>query len=929
MSSLALRLAPLTLLLVSCAPWLEVPCPDGSDVGDDGLCVCDSDRHGTLTWDDDLEEYDGACRTGLDEAVRTGDPSTLPGDGDLLEAILDVLDGALTESAALLDSLHGDGPIFYSPGPYSHFINSTRPEDTFPLLQGSEAGFSLAAVGERGDARYAGFGSNPLVTFSAGNAADFRPTYDRLVAWLLTGDADGALPSGASIGVGAIGWEQGNVLGWLGAEYPDWTVQECAAAACLAGQDLLVLGAAPDADAGLFGGATAAALEAGTPVLFVQTEGWSDTPAGVAILAELGMTYGGYGGNYWDEDYAHWDSVDDMLAVGGVLGSLESLMSHFRASDFDFDWSQCTDYVGQVSCGAVPGLREEFLNGAEALKGTLAHLDTTGEDLFAASGRRLTKLCVLLADRYRSRIAYPMSKSDPDIVPFLEAYYADHVVHYRRALNPAQDDLGSFSLPVTSEDVDFEDVGVGIEVSQHGGFTAIGYSAVPGEALTIRLDDAAGLTVGLHLNTQRTGSTREFGEGQYDRPKFLRSPTFPLEEGAEITVISPYGGTLQLWAAGSDAGGVVQLSLSRVAAHPVLREGVTPADWLADLETTALPFAEIETPYVQVHSKTSMMLEAVDGYPGGIDGFLGDVQTYMVQDTYELAGFVGKGLQTVGAVLDVCDELGWDCGDSTVHGRPAVQHINVDAYAHCGGGCSGNPYDQTWVLGPLGWGETHEIGHNLQRGRLSIYGGQSSEVSNQIFPLHKHWSWRADTGESLSADRVDYRGLFDLFQAAHGAADPFAEAYDAIWADEAYAANNGLRMGLWMQVRHLAASRGRLDTGWDLFTLSYLHERLFGRAAGDEARWATEAVALGFSEYAAAPDPDGNDFLLLSWSFLLETDLRPIFDLWGISFSAAASAQVDAYGVDEAVLQFWASDDVNGDPHPEPVPIDGTSAWPL
>jgi len=49
---------------------------------------------------------------------------------------------------------------------------------------------------------------------------------------------------------------------------------------------------------------------------------------------------------------------------------------------------------------------------------------------------------------------------------------------------------------------------------------------------------------------------------------------------------------------------------------------------------------------------------------------------------------------------------------TSVHGRPKVQHINVDKYAHCGGGCAGNPYDQTWDLGPLKWGETHEIGQH-------------------------------------------------------------------------------------------------------------------------------------------------------------------------------------------------------------------------
>ncbi|MCP4868095.1 MAG: hypothetical protein GY898_05200 [Proteobacteria bacterium] len=90
-----------------------------------------------------------------------------------------------------------------------------------------------------------------------------------------------------------------------------------------------------------------------------------------------------------------------------------------------------------------------------------------------------------------------------------------------------------------------------------------------------------------------------------------------------------------------------------------------------------------------------------------------------------------------------------------------------------------------------------------------------------------------------------------------------------------------------------------------------------------------ERSGLGFGEYASAPDIDGNDFLLISWSFLTETDLRPMFELWGVSFTASASAQVEAHGFAPFPLQIWVSDDVNGDPYPEPVPIDGVSPWPL
>ncbi|MEE2827800.1 MAG: ImpA family metalloprotease, partial [Myxococcota bacterium] len=351
--------------------------------------------------------------------------------------------------------------------------------------------------------------------------------------------------------------------------------------------------------------------------------------------------------------------------------------------------------------------------------------------------------------------------------------------------------------------------------------------------------------------------------------------------------------------------------------------------YLETLGGSPFAFTEITNPYVQIHSKSAMMLSAIDSYGGDLEAFFEDLNHYMVRDTYNLAGFIGKQLAQVPQVLETCADLDWDCLDETVHSRPAVQHINVDTYAHCGGGCSGNPYDQSWPLGPLGWGETHEIGHNLQRSRLNIYGGQSGEVSNQIFPLHKHWSWKQDTGESLSPDRVDYLGMFTLLQESYGSDDPSGAVYEAIWADTSYAANNGQRMGLWMQMRHFAASLDRWETGWDIFTLIYLHERLFSHAVADDELWAAQRSGLGFSHYPGAGNIDGNDFMLISYSFLTQTDQRPFFDLWGVDYSQAASDQVAAYGYEPAVQQMWVSTDVNGQPHPEPVPIDGISPWPL
>ena len=55
----------------------------------------------------------------------------------------------------------------------------------------------------------------------------------------------------------------------------------------------------------------------GAKILFLHTETWATSVVGTSLLANLHMTYGEYGGNYWSNDQASWATVDDMIAEGG------------------------------------------------------------------------------------------------------------------------------------------------------------------------------------------------------------------------------------------------------------------------------------------------------------------------------------------------------------------------------------------------------------------------------------------------------------------------------------------------------------------------------------------------------------------------------------------------------------------------------------
>jgi hypothetical protein len=911
----------LLMLIFSC----RQDCPPNS-YQEDG-CLCEIDYYGDITWDKQRSSWEGECISGLEMAVQTGDPSYIKDDASLLAVATEEIQETVTRTNTLLSEIYGDGEIQYNPTEWSHHIKNADIDGNFILIQGSDYGYPLASAGVQGTSRYAAFGMNIITSLENGSQAAFESQFDRILSWLLTDTITESLSTNYSIGFSSIGWEQSENIHFFSTRFD--SVEDCdstpSRSDCFESVDLIVIGAQGNPDDGeSIALEIKSAMQSGVSVLFLHTETWADSIQGAAVLQELNMGYGDYGGNYWSMDKADWEHVSDMLELGGSTGSILTVLNHFKENDYDFDWSTCSEFVGQISCNDVPNFRTEFLNGAHTIRFGLASIDKSTE-IFTEDGYRIWKLLGLLGDVYRRDIQYPMDKQDTDPMRFLRSYYADHAVLYRRDINAKQEDLGTFSLPIEKETVSIDTFDVSILASKYGGFTAIGHYVLPGETFSITRTDELDLSVSVMINTQRTGSTREFNEDQYDRPKFLQSPSIPLPSGETVTLTSPYGGTLQLMVSESETDPTISLHLEEVGTHPSLNYGDEPSTYLSNLQNTPYPFTEIRTPYVQIHAKSDMMQTAIDQYDGDIETFFEELQAYMIEDTYNLAGFQGDGLSLNNAVVDTCDTFNWDCENPTIHGRPALQHINVDTYAHCGGGCSGNPYDQSWPLEPLGWGETHEIGHNLQRGRLQIYEARSSEVSNQIFPLRKHSTYYEDTGISLSGDRVSYEAVFDTLQASVQQQSPFDFVYENIWAADGIYDNNSERMVFYMQVVHCNSDLEFLETGWDIYTLMYLHERLFTHALND---WEAQRTIIGFDLYTEAPwDISGNDFMLISMSLISQRDQRSFFDMWGIEYSDMARDQVASYLFDEAGLFFYPNSNANAIPTSNPILIDGISPW--
>lgn len=914
------------------------PCPVNSE-GEAPVCGCSDGFLGTITWSDQDEAYSGECITALEMAIRTGDVRYLEEINTALAAATDALSTSKQASQETLRAIYGSGPVDYVPTEWSQFILTGNLTSNFGLVPGSLKGRPLALAGSNEVSRYAAYGSNPFKVVT-----DQSPSYasalKRLLVWLVTGDASAIAPAQTTLALVMLGGEESSVANWLDAqpESVNWSVVRCTHAAelsgCAGAADILVIGDSfANEEIDVVSGFVEQAMEGGQAILYSHTRSWEDTPQGRAILAYLDMGFGEYGGNYFVEDLAAWSNVDEMLEAGGLSGDIERILNHLGQNDYSFDWSGCTEWVGQTSCDDVTGMRREFLNGAQMIKNYFKSLDEIGESVFAQGAERFWKIVALVGDWYRLGIEYPMDKVQTQDHTFLAAYFSDHAVAYNRNVNPAQTDLGTFSKVLTAGDVIVDTYNVNVPVSRDGGYTALGLYALPGVTFTVERTDTSALHAAVKINTQRTGSTREFDPNQYTRPKFLQSPPVDVVSGSVLTLTSPYGGTLQVVTPATQQDETIELKVTQVTKHAVLENALEYSSYYEALSSSAVDFTEIKTPYIQIHSRTDMMLESInqDPYNGNLELFFYELEHYMIQDTYNLAGFVGDRLEHNEAITAFCSDYGWDCTSPTIHASPAIQHINIDTYAHCGGGCSGNPYDQSWVLGPLGWGETHEIGHNLQRSRMNIYGGRTSEVSNQIFPLHKGFQYKLDTATAVDTNSVGYRQAFDWMQEAQRTDDPTQYVYERLWEGGGVYDQNSERMAFFMEVIHcnddVMSPRG--GSGWDVFTAMYLLERIFSHSVSTDT-WSANKDTLGFSTYNFAPtDIDSNDFMLIALSFVTHKDQRPFFDMWGITYSAKASSQVANFGFFEAEMIFYANDDSNNLPHPEPVAIDGSSQWPL
>ncbi|HIF9128654.1 TPA: ImpA family metalloprotease [Photobacterium damselae] len=597
-----------------------------------------------------------------------------------------------------------------------------------------------------------------------------------------------------------------------------------------------------------------------------------------------------------------------------------------------------------------------YRTSADALRNDILFFDKFNIDPFTVEGSDLAKTILLLADKYRSEIDYPITFSEPE--EWYHAMFADWMVSYSRPNNLAQPDLGEYihkgdpvkgdlahyAYPETTTKTKT------ISVPYTNQWTGTGWYALPSKPVTLTRTGADTHAVFVKLYYGRHNTNRAFETNSFNRPLELTTQRLTIPPQGSVTFSTPYGAPIYLHISGEGDGELAtSITATGIAEHPFI-DDFTSEEQISRFEelvnSTDLPHVDLKSPSYEQHARKDKL--------GG-----GDVRQLLVMlrdehinGIYSLAGFKVQGQSLEQSndkdAMAICTtKLGSaDCTDETLHVRKIIQHANYDRHAQCGVGCSGNPWDSSYGISPRGWLDGHELGHNLQTGRLRVgyvteenrnqwnqYSDRAGENSNNIFPYYVMWNGHAvvdgettplndphmNGKETFFALQSDYASATDadgnrvVYTPTCGILDTGKTSrHDAIWSHGGYAAINGIRMSFYTQMAlqmhgKTLADNSVLESGWGIYSMLYLHERIYGKYAIDEATWNANRDRLGFSmfdwsnSHGTMNGIQGNDFMLVSLSYLTGMDWNSYFEMYGLRNSDTAKAQARAHGVNGLV----------------------------
>ena len=766
----------------------------------------------------------------------------------------------------------------------------------------SDSGAGIAALSHDGAGRGMAYGADVL-QWMAGTSKEQQhyPQFLRAFTWLMTGSGSGSLP--ATIRYASAGYAASSVKNFITRTGKTPAAVDCAVAdssnTCWVNADLIVFGGSVPASAGLTG-LVQKYLAAGKAVIYMHPN-WTQSAGGIEVLAAMGMTLGGYPGNYYAPasvvSVSASRTVAQSLAAADKLGALVTSLDLLRQSALSLDMSG-------DSTPAAPF--KTMLNELAAINGA-------GVDIFGGDGNYLLhRLLVLWADTQRSAITYGhISRSAA--LPFLRTYASDAFLWFARGATTAATAGQGDYMPAVAQTLvpgsDWEEIQV--TLPQTSGITLIGRGAVPARGVQVEvLDNAGAASLGIQTSYLRSwGNPLTEAANSYARPLQPQSFTVPLGKGIRAFV-TPNGGPLMLSYSGATADTVVRLRIKGAVryAHFDYTRSMSNSDvaqasaalkagtfgW----QTTKVTGGEIQ--------QTIMFAQKVIGTTAPEAYANQSIRDGLFMSNHIANGYNDAGMTATVSAL--CSSFAWTC-DGSVHKQPLVQHF-VGWIATCGFLCSGNPIDGAAGI-DLGWGYAHEMGHNTVQRVMRIMPdgthGCGVECDNNILASATALRAYELHGQEISSGHpLDHPGLYAAVAAsrATGLADDalVANMQKRVWTDSGQDVMRAVHFQLAFQFTRYRSGLAAptMPSTLDYFSLLTKGDRLVARDFS-----AATAAHYGMGRYATN-SISNHDLLYVLSSKIIGRDMRKLFWMYGIAPSADALSSVADLGLPLAPRSYYA-----------------------
>lgn len=591
---------------------------------------------------------------------------------------------------------------------------------------------------------------------------------------------------------------------------------------------------------------------------------------------------------------------------------------------------------------------KKYWDVSRSIKEQFENLDRSNTDIFRnpTEGNDFLRLLVLLGDKLRENVRFPMDIKTTEKHEFLRAYFADHLVYNSRSYAPVQRDMGNLSRS------DFSGVTTSnrsITLVSRKPFRSAGVYALPGQTVKVTRRDSSATSAEIVVHSLRYQASHTFEEKKYVRPAFPQSAPISISPGQSISFTSVYGGPIQVFFNGNDD--LVKLDFENVASHPYWNGPEDTAAFNAAVTEGQFDWAEIATPMYELHSRNLKMRETLSEWPGGVQEVAKLMMEYTYKHIYTFGGYAAAAYESnttddYFSLIDMPADITQFAESKNLNLIPyeIVQHLNADQ-PWAGYGTAGNPIDRFGNFNPLSHVDLHETGHNVELRDLPFEGPAPYKFElHSVTDLH---SFYAQSMFNLAMGRnvqqcweVSFKTLYERIQS--GVNDPTKRTPPVIFATASGVAGGAqeyLQAASIMQILMAAQKEGVIQNGWYIITRMKLLGVAFKDAKESEALWMAARQRLGFDSYTwdEAKAMSVNDWLLVSYSLATGRDMRQFLSVYGHSFSDKAKDQVASFSYPPMPIRFYVSSTTgfcelgkNGDLLGKAwIPIDGTTAWPV